>query len=232
MTKKILIGLIVLVAVSLAPAGAASASVQWDAKFTWGPTQLHPGETALFTVSVRNRGTTPNTGSIKVVDHLPLGVKFKEPFSLEGWACSSSGTATTLTCTRNIQLTPLRGTPRLQFFVEVDPLASGTHDNTVIMSGAGSETVTTSTRSNRQTTLSASATSPRASTATHIRWIAPGRRFRHRRAGIPSSSEPTSISTRCSESVKKASIQKKKQKLRTPSRSTGYGPSRRSSRAA
>ena len=141
MTKKILIGLIVLVAASLAPA-AASASVQWDAKFTWGPTQLHPGETALFTVSVRNRGTTANTGGIKVVDHLPLGVKFKEPFSLEGWACSASGTATTLTCTRNIQLTPFRGTPRLQFFVEVDPLASGTHDNTVIMSGAGSETVT------------------------------------------------------------------------------------------
>lgn len=142
MSKKILIGLIVLVAVSLAPAGAASASVQWDAKFTWGPTQLHPGEDALFTVSVRNRGTTPNTGSIKVVDHLPLGVTYKEPFSLEGWACSSSGTATTLTCTRNIQLTPFRGTPRLQFFVKVDPLASGTHDNTVIMSGAGSETVT------------------------------------------------------------------------------------------
>ena len=33
MTKRILIGLIVLVAVSLVPAAAASASVQWDAKF-------------------------------------------------------------------------------------------------------------------------------------------------------------------------------------------------------
>ena len=56
----------------------ASAKVQWDVKTVWGPTELHPGQDAMFALAVQNTGTTATTGQIKVVDHLPLGVASKK----------------------------------------------------------------------------------------------------------------------------------------------------------
>ena len=141
MTKKFLIGLTVVTALMLAGAATASASVQWDVKTVWGPTELHPGGEGLFAITARNVGPDTSTGEAKVVDHLPLGVTFKEGFDLEGWSCFGT---TTLTCKTNHHFEPF--TPgffnqRLQFFVTVDPLAIGVHDNTVTMSGAGGEPV-------------------------------------------------------------------------------------------
>src|SRR5262249_17884416 len=104
-------------------------------------TELKPGGEGLFALTVRNVGTDTSEGEVKVVDHLPLGVTFKEPFDLSGWSCFGT---TTVTCKTAKHLTPYFTAfynQRLQFFVSVDPLASGIHDNTATMSGAGSEPV-------------------------------------------------------------------------------------------
>ena len=79
-------------ALLLVPASDASANVQWDLKMIWGPTELHPGEDAMFIIAVQNSGTTASSGQIKIVDHLPLGVTFKEPFDLEDWNCFGTTT--------------------------------------------------------------------------------------------------------------------------------------------
>jgi hypothetical protein len=141
MTRKILIGLAALLALALVPASSASAAVQWDVKTTWGPTELRPGEDALFAIRVRNTGTTSSQGQVKLTIHLPLGVHFKEDFDLSPWTCFGD---TTLTCKTSNAIDPWNTffNERLQFVASVDPLANGVHDNTVVMSGAGSETVT------------------------------------------------------------------------------------------
>ena len=73
---------------AIGPVGSASAYVQWDPKTVWGPTELHPGEDAMFTITVQNSGTTASAGQIKIVDHFPLGVTFKEAFDLRAGTAS------------------------------------------------------------------------------------------------------------------------------------------------
>jgi uncharacterized repeat protein (TIGR01451 family) len=140
MTRKALIGILAALAMMVLGSASASAAVQWDVKTVWGPTELHPGGEGLFTITARNIGTTTSSGEVKVVDHLPLGVSFKAPFDVGSWSCFGT---TTVTCKTNHHFEPFYGgffNQKFQFFVSVDPLASGIHDNTVTMSGAGSPT--------------------------------------------------------------------------------------------
>jgi Domain of unknown function DUF11 len=122
-------------------ASAEEEGPELDIKTTWGPTVMRPGEPAMMALSVINRGSTTTEGQVKIVDHLPLGVTYDKTYASQGWSCFGD---TTITCKKVPDLEPWWGAyaNRIQILLKVSPDATGTHDNTVTISGGGSEPMT------------------------------------------------------------------------------------------
>jgi uncharacterized repeat protein (TIGR01451 family) len=132
-------GLVLALAFWLAPASPAAANVIYDIKTVWGPTEMRPGGEGMFSVRVRNVGSTGTIGAIKVTDHLPPGVSVKEQFSTEGWYCWGTSTLICKTAHELGSWSSSFFNERLQFTVTVDPSVSGVHDNVATISGGGGE---------------------------------------------------------------------------------------------
>lgn len=89
---------------------------------------------AVYTITVRNSGTTPTSGTVSVTDALPAGLIFKS-MSGTGWSCSG------LTCTRSDALAGGSNYPPIAVTVDVSLTAPSSVTNTATVSG-GSEPYT------------------------------------------------------------------------------------------
>ncbi len=67
---------------------------------THAPSSFASGSsTGVFTLTPRNVGTVPTSGSITVVDTLPAGMSVATPASGTGWTCSGAAGASSVSCT-------------------------------------------------------------------------------------------------------------------------------------
>ena len=133
----LLAGLALSLAFLLAPASPAAASVIYDIKTVWGPTEMRPGGEGMLSVKVQNIGPSDPVGEIKIVDHLPPGVSVKEVTDPAGMYCW--GTTTLICKGQSSNFSSWNFGVRLQFVVQVAPGVSGVHDNTATVSGGGGE---------------------------------------------------------------------------------------------
>lgn len=91
------------------------------------------GQTATYTLAVRNAGTLATSGPIVVTDTLPTGLTFVSA-SGTGWSCSASGQ--TVTCTYSASL-PVGATASFILRVAVEAAAYPTVTNTAQVATSG-----------------------------------------------------------------------------------------------
>ena len=94
-------------------------------KTVW-PAAVAAGDTATFTITVRNSGNAAATGTITVVDTLPAGWTYVSATG-SGWTCNAS--AGTVTCTRAGPLNSNSTAPVIQIGA-IAPASAGAHVNT------------------------------------------------------------------------------------------------------
>jgi len=130
---------------SLAGASSALAAVQWSVTSAHGPQKLVPGQPGQYFIQAFNRGDASTSASYTVVDTLPDGVTVTGASA--GWTCIGLP-GPTVSCTHSGtgggEVPPpfLNGNqrgvaPTLVLDVAVDPLAAGTSDNSVTVTGGG-----------------------------------------------------------------------------------------------
>ena len=98
--------------------------------FTQGQTD------ATYTITVSNAGAAPTSGTVTVVDSLPVGLTFHRGANLlggTGWTCDFI----TLTCTRADSLAPGASYPPITLTLTVDQNAPASVTNSVSVSGGG-----------------------------------------------------------------------------------------------
>ena len=124
------------------PFGAASSGEVEDYRVTIGSPDLtlsktHTGSftrggTGTYTLTVRNTGDQPTSGTITVTDTLPTGLTFASAAGT-GWACSASGQ--TVTCTSSTAI-PVGGSSAFTLSVNVAADAGTTSGNSVTNSAS------------------------------------------------------------------------------------------------
>ena len=87
---------------------------------------------ASYTITVRNLGSAPTSGTVTVVDALPSALT-ATAMAGSGWSC----TVGTLTCTRGDALPPATSYPAITLTVNVASTASGSLVNNVTVIGGG-----------------------------------------------------------------------------------------------
>lgn len=108
---------------------------------TDGVTNLTPGETTTYTLTVNNTGAVATSGTITVVDVLPTGLSVSDgSITLGGpqaanWSCSAA--SNTITCTSSSTITALSGSSAFSFTANVDLDASGSLTNKALVGGGG-----------------------------------------------------------------------------------------------
>jgi len=91
---------------------------------THSPTSFGEGSTTgVFTLAVKNIGTTPTSGLITVIDNLPAGMTIAAPAAGSGWNCSGAIGASNVTCTSSNIVAGGANANQIQLRVKV---ASGT----------------------------------------------------------------------------------------------------------
>ena len=124
------------------PFGAASSGEVEDYRVTIGSPDLtlsktHTGSftrggTGTYTLTVRNTGDQPTSGTITVTDTLPTGLTFASAAGT-GWACSASGQ--TVTCTSSTAI-PVGGSSAFTLSVNVAADAGAASGNSVTNSAS------------------------------------------------------------------------------------------------
>lgn len=89
-------------------------------------------ETGVYTITASNVGGGPTSGTVTVVDTLPIGMTVAA-MSGTGWTC----TLATLTCTRSDALASEKSYPPITLTVNVSANTSTTETNTATISGGG-----------------------------------------------------------------------------------------------
>jgi uncharacterized repeat protein (TIGR01451 family) len=84
--------------------------------------RLIAGEEATYRLEVGNAGTTPTTGTLTLVDPMPLGLVLVSVSAPSGWDCSTS-TAQLARCTYPHSLQPQAATHSILIVVRVVPNA-------------------------------------------------------------------------------------------------------------
>jgi len=97
---------------------------------------------ATYTITARNSGTAPTTGTVTVTDQLPSGLT-ATAISGSGWTCTLS----TLTCTRSSVLAAGSSYPSITLTVNVSNNAPSSVTNTVRVSGGGEANTSNNTAS-------------------------------------------------------------------------------------
>jgi uncharacterized repeat protein (TIGR01451 family) len=106
------------------------------------------GQTGVtYTITVSNAGPAPTSGTVTVVDTLPVGLT-ATAFTGTGWACNLA----TLTCTRSDVLANGASYPGLTLTVDVGANAPASVTNTASVSGGG-EINTANDTANDPTTI-------------------------------------------------------------------------------
>jgi uncharacterized repeat protein (TIGR01451 family) len=94
-----------------------------------------PGQVgAAYSITVRNVGSGPTSGTVTVSDTLPGTLSSAIVPSTHGWTCSGGAT---VSCHRGDALAPGGNYPPIAFTVTVSGSASGTISNTATVSGGG-----------------------------------------------------------------------------------------------
>jgi hypothetical protein len=89
-------------------------------------------ETGVYTITASNGGGGPTSGTVTVVDTLPIGMT-ASAMSGSGWTC----TLNTLTCTRSDALAPENSYPPITVTVNVSTNTSSQETNIATISGGG-----------------------------------------------------------------------------------------------
>ena len=99
------------------------------------------GSTGTYTLSVKNTGTAPTTGTLTYTDTIPAGLQFVSAAGT-GWSCSAAGQA--VTCTTTTPIAAGATSPAIALTVNVvGPPGSVT--NSATASGGGAATPSTKT---------------------------------------------------------------------------------------
>ena len=97
------------------------------------PSTAAPGDTITYTVTVKNVGTSPSSGTVTVTETPPTGLTITA-LSGAGWTCVLA----TQTCLRADALAPAASYPDITVTTSVDAgVAPGRMTNIVIVSGGG-----------------------------------------------------------------------------------------------
>ncbi len=96
------------------------------------------GNTGYYTLTPRNIGAAPTSGTVTVVDTLPVGLTVAEPATGAGWACVGAIGATVVTCTSNTTIAANGVAAPITLRVQVAAGVSGQLlTNVVVVSGGG-----------------------------------------------------------------------------------------------
>ncbi len=101
---------------------------------------------ATYTISVRNVGTLPTSGTVTVVDTLPTGLT-ATAISGTGWTCPSPPLPNPASCTRSDPLIGGTNYPAITLTVNVAIDAASSVTNTVTVSGGGEANTSNNTAS-------------------------------------------------------------------------------------
>ena len=96
------------------------------------PSTAVPGQTVTYTVTVRNVGTSPSSGTVTVTETPPTGLTITA-LAGAGWTCTVP-----TTCTRSDALAPAASYPVITVTTSVGAsVAAGTVTNIAVVSGGG-----------------------------------------------------------------------------------------------
>jgi hypothetical protein len=132
----VLLSLFALSAVSAA--GAAQPAPGWAVRSFATPTNIAPGTGGEFHLVVTNVGGQPSTGTVTVVDTLPVGAT-NAGGGGGGWGCVTEQVAgrEIVTCTRAGSVPALTPAPVLTIAIQVPAVLAGSVVNQVEVSGGG-----------------------------------------------------------------------------------------------
>jgi uncharacterized repeat protein (TIGR01451 family) len=114
------------------------------ARIVLGITKTHSGNFvqgqpfATYTVTVRNGGNAPASGTVTVTENAPAGLTLQS-MAGTGWTCPSPGN----TCTRSDALAPSASYPDITVTVSVAPNAPSSVTNQATVTGGGDGTLHT-----------------------------------------------------------------------------------------
>jgi len=140
--------LVTVLAISVAPAGAATPAVAWKAQMIAEPTNFQPSDSNdNYVITLTNVGSQASSGTITVVDTLPPGVTTSATPS-DGsngvFTCTPGAGQTVVTCTSSTAVPALaqpwgtgNGATAIFVPVSVSAASSGAVTNQVQVSGGG-----------------------------------------------------------------------------------------------
>jgi uncharacterized repeat protein (TIGR01451 family) len=99
----------------------------------WVVNQTSPAP--IYTLTVTNSGSAMTSGTVTVLDVLPIGITAPATFASGAWNCSTSGQ--TVTCTSGAALAAINGTSQITMPVTVDASAVGVVENDASVGGGG-----------------------------------------------------------------------------------------------
>ncbi|QNP49736.1 beta strand repeat-containing protein [Diaphorobacter aerolatus] len=102
------------------------------------PSAFAVGQTGIYSLSVRNNGTSSTSGQITVTDAMPTGITITPALTnnVNGWDCSAS-TASQLSCTNSVVLLPGSNAPVINAPVSIANGTASPVTNTASVSGGG-----------------------------------------------------------------------------------------------
>ncbi|QNP49733.1 DUF11 domain-containing protein [Diaphorobacter aerolatus] len=102
------------------------------------PSAFAVGQTGIYSLSVRNNGTSSTSGQITVTDTMPTGITITPALTnnVNGWDCSAS-TALQLSCTNSVVLLPGSNAPVINAPVSIANGTASPVTNTASVSGGG-----------------------------------------------------------------------------------------------
>jgi LPXTG-site transpeptidase (sortase) family protein len=106
-----------------------------------GVSTVTAGGTTTYTLTVSNTGNTATSGTITIVDVLPVGMNIADGAVTPGgtnagdWTCNAAGDV--ITCTSSAVIAAVTGTSAFSFTVNVEANASGTLINPAQVGGGG-----------------------------------------------------------------------------------------------
>src|SRR3954471_17291604 len=113
------------------------------------------GDTATYSLSVKNVGAAPTAGPVQVVDELPAGLELGGTAAGAGWTCEAIGQR--VTCDRSDVLAIDETYPSITIPVRVRQSADSSVANAATVSGGSDGVHTNDTDGDTATGLSKSA---------------------------------------------------------------------------
>src|SRR5262249_48313143 len=105
-----------------------------------------------YTITVKNSGGQPTTGTVTVTDTVPTGLTINaNAASGAGWTCNQ--TTATVTCTRSDVLAPKASYPDITLTVDVSSTAPGFVTNTATVAGGGEQNTSNDTANDVTTVI-------------------------------------------------------------------------------